>query len=152
MPSEASVMPNWQADRYSLRSSSCVERRGERAAPPAGQLLEPRAPRADERELGRHEEPVREDEQDDRDEQQARSSPARPVSRYFEEGRRARAGSREASSGQGAQRSVDRRRQREVRLGQPPCAWLVTDSRTLFQPWTRMSGWWLAASAAPPRG
>ena len=26
----------------------------------------------------------------------------------------------------------------------PPAEWLVSDSLTLFQPWTRMSGWWLA--------
>src|SRR6201985_774293 len=30
----------------------------------------------------------------------------------------------------------------------PPAEWLVSDSFTLFQPCTKMSGWWLASSAA----
>ena len=29
-----------------------------------------------------------------------------------------------------------------------PSECVVSVSRTLFQPWTRMSGWWLASSAA----
>ena len=70
MPSEASVIPNWQADRYWLRSSSQDDRPGRAAVALVGQLLEPRPARADERELGRDEEPVRQDEEDDRDEQE----------------------------------------------------------------------------------
>ena len=59
MPSEASVMPNWQADRYSLMSSSWrAARRRAASRPASGQLLEARAARAHERELGRDEEPV----------------------------------------------------------------------------------------------
>ena len=33
MPSEASVMPNWQAERYSLRSSSCLMTTAARRSP-----------------------------------------------------------------------------------------------------------------------
>ena len=70
MPSEASVMPNWQADRYSLRSSSCATTSCARAVALVGHLLELGAARAHERELGRDEEAVGEDQHDDRAEQE----------------------------------------------------------------------------------
>ena len=64
MPSEASVMPTWQADRYSLMSSSCVAARGAAPrGPPSASSSSRDAARAHERELGRDEEPVDEDEQ-----------------------------------------------------------------------------------------
>ena len=70
MPSEASVMPNWQADRYSLMSSSCLTTILRLAVALGGHLLDPGALRAHERELGRDEEAVEEDQHDDRAEQE----------------------------------------------------------------------------------
>ena len=46
MPSEASVMPNWQADRYSLMSSSCLTTSCARAVALRGHLLDACARRA----------------------------------------------------------------------------------------------------------
>ena len=65
-------MPNWHADRYSLRSSSCAERdaRAPRSPLLAPQLLEPAAARAHERELGRDEEPVEQDQHEDGQQEQ----------------------------------------------------------------------------------
>ncbi len=70
MPSEAIVMPSWQADRYSSMRSSC---RPARRAPLSAlvlHLLELGVPRAHERELRRDEESVGQNEHADADEQQ----------------------------------------------------------------------------------
>src|SRR3982750_2534062 len=70
MPSEASVMPNWHADRYSLRLSSICTTGGARRAPPPAHLLDLGPAGAHEGELPGDEEAVDEDQHDDRAEQQ----------------------------------------------------------------------------------
>ena len=74
---------------------------------------------------------------------QGRASWAR---RYFERSRR------RSSGDEGhATRRRDRRsplRGRDRRRSARPRSGSLSVSRTLFQPWTRMSGWWLASSAS----
>ena len=58
MPSEAIVMPSWQADRYSSIWSTCLSASAAPRTPVVAHLLEPGLTRAHEAELGRHEEAV----------------------------------------------------------------------------------------------
>ena len=95
MPSDASVMPNWQADRYSLMlvvlAHGAARRR---ACRPSASSSRRGRPGAHERELGGHEEAVDDDEHDDGDEQErghARSRARRAD--YFGGGRRRASGS-----------------------------------------------------------
>ena len=146
MPSEASVMPNWQADRYWLRSSMLAQRRAPRRACRRGLLLEPRAAGAHERELGRDEEPV--------DAERA-ATPRRCSSAVIRRAAREpllrgrSSGTldsprRELAADAGASGEARRsaRRGRGRPRVTPPSRWVDSVSRTLFQPWTRMSGWW----------
>ncbi len=94
------------------------------------------------------------------------SSPARTMNRTFTEGlARARPAARGYFEAEGRRPSFSDRANGSSRhhrshcsasnffatsksvAVRPPAEWLVSDSRTLFQPCTRMSGWWLASSA-----
>ncbi len=155
MPSEASVMPSWQADRYCARGRPCWrDRAGARRACPRRACSSMRArARAHERELGGDEEPVDAGRARGPRRAGARSWAGGAGGRYFEEGRRhARSPRavypRPAVRAQAPARASIARGELEVGLVRPPSLCVESVSRTLFQPWTRMSGWWFAASAA----
>ena len=80
---------------------------------------------------------------------------ARCARRYF--GRSRRRSSSDAANGSSGPRtpaatpSIVAARGRGRLCVSPPSEWVESVSRTLFQPWTRMSGWWLAASASRRR-
>ena len=155
MPSEASVMPNWHG-REVLADVVELVRAPARAprSPSSAQLLEARAARAHERELGGDEEPVDENEQRrPRGARQRGHRGGRRGEPLLRGGRRRtssdlarqRVAATQAGVGSEARRSAPASaRSASVR---PPSRWVESVRRTLFQPWTRMSGWWLAASA-----
>ena len=154
MPSDAIVMPSWQADRYSSIWSICARASERGAAPPSSRICSSCAARARGRARTR---PRR------RSRSRARARGRRPGAaarsreacaagrqrRYFEEVRRRSSGRRaQRSRATGARRALDPRRAARSRSAvSPPSECVVIVTGHLVPAEIARSGWWFISSA-----